>query len=201
MTNTNWTPQEEQILRDNYFDCTWPELHELLPGRSENGITGRARRMRLRRKRTRGGSGYCWKPAEDKTLQDMYWDRTPEEIMQALPGRSWNSIHSRAARRGIRRKHVRHDHLLMKRAHDKPVVDAVIQFFMEYGFPPQRADITRITGFPHSTVARSVSRLIERGLLVRSDASKYSPVGLAPPLRKKLLEQQKALRDRVKAVA
>lgn len=141
-----------------------------------------------------------WTRDEDQILRDNYFDTARDDLLAMLPRRSWDSIHSHASRLKLRRKHVRADHQATSRKIDKAVVDAVIQFFYETGFGPQRADISRATGIVHSTVARSVDRLIRRGLLVRG-AGRFSAIALAPPLRKKLLEQERALRDRVKAVA
>ena len=195
-----WTSEEDQILRDNYFDCRRDELLALLPGRTWEGTSQRAQRLKLSRGRTTLVQGNSWTEAEDKTLRDMFWDATPDELLEALPKRTWFGIHGRAARLGLKRKHTHFGRERAKREADKPVMDAVIQFFFEYGYGPQRQDISRITGLPHSRVARCVDRLIERGLLVRPP-TRFAAVGLAPALRKKLLERERAMRDRVKGVA
>lgn len=45
-----WSPDEEQILKDNYRKIPMDELMKLLPGRSELAIETRAQRRGLKRK-------------------------------------------------------------------------------------------------------------------------------------------------------
>lgn len=48
-TLTAWRPEEDQILRDNYFDCTREELCRMLPGRVWGGIKNRASKLKIKR--------------------------------------------------------------------------------------------------------------------------------------------------------
>lgn len=50
MTRKNsWKPEEDQILRDNYFDATREELYAMLPGRTWHAIRDRAHTLKIRR--------------------------------------------------------------------------------------------------------------------------------------------------------
>ena len=141
-----------------------------------------------------------WTPAEDKILKEMYWDRTAEDIRAALPGRSWYSITSRAVRLELRRKFIHAGREKSKRTTDKRVMDAVIAYDHQFGFGPTRIEVHEETGISYSTVHGSVERLIERGLLIRHPGRSRA-IGLAPALRRRLLERELKYRDRMKAAA
>jgi hypothetical protein len=49
MKRIRWTNQENQLLRDNYFDCELSELLHLLPERTWNSIKIQARKLGLNR--------------------------------------------------------------------------------------------------------------------------------------------------------
>ena len=196
MSAPPWTKQEDQILRDNYFDCAYPELLQLLPGRTRDAIRGRAHRLGINRQWHNGKTG--WTPAEDKILREMYWDRLAEDIRAALPGRSWYAIASRAVRIGLRRKFIHAGREKSKRTTDKRVLEYVVQYVREFGYGPIRTEVTEATGIAHTTVTTSVERLVKRGFLLHPKG-RTRTIALAPALRKKILESEIAFRDRVKA--
>lgn len=141
-----------------------------------------------------------WTPAEDKILKEMYWDRPVQEIRDALPGRTWYSIASRSVRLGLQRKFMHAGHEKSKRTTDKRVMDAVIAYDYKFGFGPTRIEVHEETGIAYSTVHGSVERLIARGLLIRHPGRSRA-IGIAPALRRRLLERELKYRDRVKQVA
>lgn len=193
-----WTPEEDQILRDNFYDCSWDELYKLLPGRGHESLRSRARRMGLTR--GRGHMKTHWAAAEDKVLRDMYYDGVASDIREALPGRTWHGIVSRARRLGLQRKFVNANHEKAKRSTNKIVLDFVVQYHREYGYGPIRAEVADGTGLAHTTVTDCVSRMTERGFFVHQHG-RTRTIGLAPALRRKIAEHERSLRDRVKTGA
>jgi hypothetical protein len=189
-----WTPEEDAILAEMFPSEPMDEIIERI-GRTRDGVKRRAQTLGLRRSALRAG---CWTPAEDKILADCYWDASKKEILERLPGRSWYAISTHAARVGVQRKHVHAGREKSKRSTDQRVMDFIIGYDRKFGFGPTRIEVSEATGMAHSTADGSVKRLIARGLLIRHPGRSRA-VGLAPAVRRRLLERELAYREQVKA--
>jgi hypothetical protein len=72
MKRIRWTIQENQLLRDNYFDCELSELLHLLPKRTWNSIKIQARKLGLNRDNFIGRNSSLEVLLEENN-QTYYW--------------------------------------------------------------------------------------------------------------------------------
>ena len=105
--NTLWTEDELHVLTTGYWGTPMAKLLQLLPRRSENAIRVKAVTLQLKRdpalKAT--GAGKRWTAADLKTLASVFpSNATTQEVLDALPGRTWGAITCEAARQGLARK-------------------------------------------------------------------------------------------------
>lgn len=97
MSQSNWTDDEKQILRDIYAAGQIAQQLHRLPGRTIGGAWRQATRLGLKRFYP------CdWTPEEDSIVRDAYATGTPLKVaLKNLPGRTHRGIRSRAEFLGI----------------------------------------------------------------------------------------------------
>lgn len=96
-----WSAGDIDVVADHFGKVPVEELQAMLSTpRTRDAIIHKARHLGLTRK-TRNFS-----PEEDGTIRTIYTDGSEEEILAKLPGRSWQSITSRASRLGVKRRDV-----------------------------------------------------------------------------------------------
>jgi hypothetical protein len=97
-----WSEQDTDVVRENYGKVPMPELQKLLSSpRTPDAIKHKARQLGV----TNGRKGN-FLPTEDDIIRDVYPEGLVDEILTRLPGRSWDSIASRAFRLGVKRRDV-----------------------------------------------------------------------------------------------
>jgi hypothetical protein len=97
-----WGDQEKDVVRENYGKVPIPELKKMLSSpRTPDAIKHKARQLGV----TNGRKGN-FLPTEDDIIRDVYPEGLVDEILTRLPGRSWDSIASRAFRLGVKRRDV-----------------------------------------------------------------------------------------------
>ncbi len=89
-----WGIKEDQLLCSTYSVGGIAAAQEVLPGRSESSIMGRAKRLGLSRSGT--GKMRQWTGLDEIKLRRLWRNGTHDEIVIALPDRSWKSITSKA---------------------------------------------------------------------------------------------------------
>jgi hypothetical protein len=189
-----WTEQEDQILRDNYHDCTWPELYQLLPLRTHGAIRKRATRHGLSRsEKYLMCLGIEWTEDERHALTEMYEKATKPDLQAALPDRTWRAIVKRANKMGLKRDkalcNTRAEHpyrAQLKLRTERRVLDYVIDYWRLYGAGPIWTEIKLGTGLDHKAVTNGINRLQEKGLLVRPRIGRRMPIHLSRPFRERL---------------
>jgi hypothetical protein len=93
---TNFTSEEDELIRTLYPVATRDEILAKLPGRTWYAITSRAMRLGVRRRKV-------WSTKEDEILRQHYPTLPDEKLLEMLPGRSLLSIRSRANELGLRK--------------------------------------------------------------------------------------------------
>ena len=100
-----WTTAEDDALRrlarprprQRSRHCLpWPKLFVALPTRSKTAIVQRCRELGLRPR-----SGSAWTDEETRLLAARWSEVGQRTLLDALPGRSWMAIHSRAMSLGL----------------------------------------------------------------------------------------------------
>jgi len=108
-----WTHEEEEILKAQYADMPRDKLLELLPGRSWDAISYRARAhlglcrrgmMGTRGWNKEGKIGKHWSEGEDEILRKHYRGEIGKEEVLALLGKSYTAIRVRACKLGVKRE-------------------------------------------------------------------------------------------------
>ncbi|MCL6577540.1 hypothetical protein [Kyrpidia sp.] len=94
-----WSEADLAIIREHYGQRSLEEIRGMLSApRTDHAILHKARQLGLT-KETKNFS-----PEEDALLRELYPDRPKGEILARFPGRSWQSLTTRAGRLGIKRK-------------------------------------------------------------------------------------------------
>lgn len=103
-----WTETELELLRRCYSDSPKGKLLELLPNHSWNAIKVKANHdLGLKRSREMKANAQgleYWSKGEIETLKRVYPTRYTEEIMKALPKRTWSAIETKAMELKVHRK-------------------------------------------------------------------------------------------------
>ena len=108
-----WMQEEEDILRAHYADMPRNKLIELLPGRSWDAISYRARThlglsrrgmMGTRGWEKKGKAGKRWSSEEDEIVRRHYAGEISKEEVLELLGRSYTAIRIRACKLRIKKK-------------------------------------------------------------------------------------------------
>jgi DNA invertase Pin-like site-specific DNA recombinase len=106
--NQRWTDAELEMLQKCYEGATVEELMMLFPGRSQDSIRSRARRMGLARKdkagKRRRGSAYFYTEEEDQLVRKYYAGEIDLEEVLISTGRTMDSIRQRAKALGLDRR-------------------------------------------------------------------------------------------------
>ena len=116
MTRTSkpWTPQEDEILRENFPMRGALECAELLPGRTHYAIVTRCgtlgvrtdpKRLRVVRQQALlkcRDALIVWTPEADDALRRIYPTQGMEGALLAFPGRTRKSIKNRACQLRLR---------------------------------------------------------------------------------------------------
>ena len=100
-----WAPAEDAIVRAHYPGEGAKATSRLLPGRTREAVTRRARRLGVLRDGYNERERRLWTWREDMVLRDL-WPTTPASRiaeMGALPGRTAADMRRRASRLGVRR--------------------------------------------------------------------------------------------------
>lgn len=94
-----WGAKEDQLLCSTYSTGGVAAAQEVLLGRSKSSILGRAKRLGLSRSGT--GKMKYWTGLDEIKLRRLWRNGTRDEIVTALPARSWKSITSKAGKLGL----------------------------------------------------------------------------------------------------
>ena len=89
-----WGVEEDRLLCSTYPVGGVAAAQEVLPGRSESSIIHRAQRLGLSRSGT--GKMRHWTGLDEIKLRRLWRNGARDEIVTALPNRSWKSITSKA---------------------------------------------------------------------------------------------------------
>lgn len=94
---SNWTQQEESILKENYLK-PWPEILALLPNRAKKAIQFRLTTY-LKLKRPRTDKCAPWTENDKKILAENF-GKIPCNALEKLLKRNWHAIEEYARKRG-----------------------------------------------------------------------------------------------------
>jgi biotin operon repressor len=135
----------------------------------------------------------AWRPEEDLILRDNYFDTQKPDLMEMLPGRSWQGIRDRASRLKIRRdltlvqrraKNPKRD--AVKIANERKVLQYIIAYHGKHHMGPMRQQIAEDVGITRKSIYHIVDRLEARGLIVLPSSARIRPIALSPGLRRRL---------------
>jgi hypothetical protein len=99
--NSRWTPAEDAILKSIVWPCSRRRACELLPGRTWNGIAGRARAFGIRPLSARMGDNSLYTADEDAVIRANYGRSPIADWAHLLPTRSDKGICARAGLLGL----------------------------------------------------------------------------------------------------
>lgn len=95
---TDWTAEEDAVIRANWLTHSASQISRMLPGRTRAAITGRVTRLEGKMKRGPAPSNVpqLYTPEEDAMILEMVLEGMPRrEIASHLPHRTVGSISSR----------------------------------------------------------------------------------------------------------
>jgi hypothetical protein len=100
-----WAPAEDAIVRAHYPGEGAVATARLLPGRTREAVTRRARRLGVLRDGYNEHERHLWTWREDMVLRDLWPTTTASRIVEmgALPGRTVADMRRRASRLRVRR--------------------------------------------------------------------------------------------------
>lgn len=112
---STWTEEEDTLLREIYPNTDALEILKRFPGRTWRSILIRAHKLKVTRElknvtnpvvidegRVKGRID--WTEGEDTIIREKYPLADPLEILELLPGRTWNSIIKHASKLGVLRE-------------------------------------------------------------------------------------------------
>ena len=94
MKVVKWTQEEIDIIKENYEFGNIHNLEKLLPNRTYNAITTKARKLGIK-------SRTFWSEDEINILNENYHIKTVDEIVKMLPNRTRESIIVQAGKLGL----------------------------------------------------------------------------------------------------
>lgn len=95
-----WTDREDRFLRDNLDSMTDQEIADHL-GRTYGSVMSYRRRNNI--EKFEGRKYKPWSQQEEQAIRDL-WPQAPlEQVHDAIPGRSYNSIKEKAIELGVSR--------------------------------------------------------------------------------------------------
>ncbi|QQE80445.1 hypothetical protein [Alicyclobacillus sp. SO9] len=96
-----WSIEDEDTVRNQYGKVSIEALQtNLSTFRTRHAVIHKARGLGL----TRGTKNFS--PEEDDIIRANYANATEDELLEKLPGRSWQGIATRASRLGVKRRDV-----------------------------------------------------------------------------------------------
>ncbi len=102
-----WGIDEDKLLRSTYSKGGVAASKRILPHKTRSSIIARAKRLGLSRSGT--GKIKYWTGLDEIKLKRLWRNSDKEKILEALPGRSWKAITSRANKLDLfRSTHVRY---------------------------------------------------------------------------------------------
>lgn len=101
--DNDWTSSELKTLKELYPNgrVSRASILEALPNRSWFGITKKALKCGLARRNVKKHIKTPWSEDEIILLYTLYPVASPEEIIAAIPGHSWNAIRVKACKEGL----------------------------------------------------------------------------------------------------
>ena len=89
-----WTPEEDEVLKQYYYKESITNLNKRLPRFSVNDIHKRGRQLGLGIKKVKGAN---WTKEENDILVQYYGKIPTRELLKKLPNRTYNSITTQAS--------------------------------------------------------------------------------------------------------
>lgn len=101
-----WLTDEIHILKEGYANTSKYELMDLLSKHTWNAIKVKAHQsLGLRRSREQNAKDRCfWNSYEVEILSRVYPTKFTDDILEALPNRTWSAIETKACQLKLRRK-------------------------------------------------------------------------------------------------
>ncbi|EFH87001.1 SANT/Myb domain-containing protein [Ktedonobacter racemifer] len=112
---SKWTEEEDALIRKLYPTTDAAEILKRLPGRTWRSILIRASKLRVTRELKNVtnpvviGEGHTkgridWTEQENAVIREKYPLADPLEILELLPGRTWNGVTKHASKLGVLRE-------------------------------------------------------------------------------------------------
>ena len=112
---SKWTREEDAIIQELYPTADGAEILKRLPGRTWRSILIRASKLKITRElknvtnpvvidKGRIKGRIDWTEEEDAIIREKYPLADPLEILELLPGRTWNGVVKHASKLGVLRE-------------------------------------------------------------------------------------------------